>query len=536
MTVTGADQSIIGGVDYNIGESSTKKVRSSGQKTRKSNIPTVKLENQPVLSTSSTPQPKSFLDSLMDAGLSITTRSERDPMVGFLQELQPVDRRIILGQHDTHCRQARHEIFLQDYLQQELAQTDDIDASLAVSVAQACPTYLKNAPLMVPDTPSSSGCSGGNGKRKYSISSDNSQSEDRKKAQQSVVISRNPIGDCLSDVITPSPAALLVGGDDDAIQTLASATYTEVTRSSANARLTPSAMVRLFEPEVLRTSIYQKYVSHFQHFYNDHDTDSLFMLLLNPCCHQQMVRGMKLWSTKPLDSVNFKGPKPWSLTPALEDADTAVEPPSSSGTVSSNSGQLTLMRQVIMQGIENYHTNYSYIFKTLPDCIKIYESTKITYDEKTNSTVVTSPFTYFLTLSFVKRKAPFPSTTVSSGKRKDDSSSQSDSSHSDTDSDVVTITEVLESTDTTVAEQSLEKTKQVRKLKKENNKKRESVEEIESAGGKCYVRSVRVVMKGYNVLHFNEQGLVVSDIDHYRIISCSDPSFTEIDFINFLGY
>ncbi len=62
--------------------------------------------------------------------------------------------------------------------------------------------------------------------------------------------------------------------------------------------------VKLYEPEVLRMSMYQKMTIHFQQFYNDHDVLSLSSLLIFPLCNRQVTRTTVFWDPLAWDMRN----------------------------------------------------------------------------------------------------------------------------------------------------------------------------------------------------------------------------------------
>ncbi len=48
--------------------------------------------------------------------------------------------------------------------------------------------------------------------------------------------------------------------------------------------------IKLIEPFILRTSIYEKFLIHFQNLYNEHDALAISTLLMYPCCKRDMTR------------------------------------------------------------------------------------------------------------------------------------------------------------------------------------------------------------------------------------------------------
>jgi hypothetical protein len=57
-----------------------------------------------------------------------------------------------------------------------------------------------------------------------------------------------------------------------------------------------TTMVRLNEPQVLRSSMYRKFVLQYQHYYNAQDAEKLVSSVMLPCCSHEVIRQNKLWA------------------------------------------------------------------------------------------------------------------------------------------------------------------------------------------------------------------------------------------------
>jgi hypothetical protein len=132
------------------------------------------------------------------------------------------------------------------------------------------------------------------------------------------------------------------------------------------------SLFSMSEPRILRTSIYEKFVTHFQQFHNEQDALGLVSLVLYPCFAPDIVRETNFWMRSALSAkIEIAGSR------------------SSIGT-------------------EGVYEHYSQFFETFSDALLIYEKTTTKpliarYGEhRTGSekpiTMVVTPFTYFLSI------------------------------------------------------------------------------------------------------------------------------------------
>lgn len=76
----------------------------------------------------------------------------------------------------------------------------------------------------------------------------------------------------------------------------------------------PTQHITLNEPESLRLSVYEKFIRHFIHIFNDHDSMSMLYLVFYPCCTTDLVNVIRYWprsnplappSTNPMGWLNY---------------------------------------------------------------------------------------------------------------------------------------------------------------------------------------------------------------------------------------
>ncbi len=149
--------------------------------------------------------------------------------------------------------------------------------------------------------------------------------------------------------------------------------------------------LKLIEPWILRTSIYDKFIAFFQGLYNRHDATALMQQLFQPCCSPDMTRELKLWThkatNKGLENIEY----------LVNGAD--VKSPTLSLSVKPKVNALRLVGMRRVFGSHNFFQGYKHMFDKLPDCIMLFHpnSTKVMYSEDTGRTVVVAPYTYLFT-------------------------------------------------------------------------------------------------------------------------------------------
>ncbi len=126
----------------------------------------------------------------------------------------------------------------------------------------------------------------------------------------------------------------------------------------------------IYEPQILRLSIYEKFVRQFLFYYNAHDTAGVVDQTLIPYCSKDIVRQNCLWA--PRHVVN-------PLTGRMEERVVVVEDKS-------------------YFGHQSFKIAFNLIFQKLPDGVMIYHNSKIQYDVNTGITRVYTPFTAYCTV------------------------------------------------------------------------------------------------------------------------------------------
>jgi hypothetical protein len=287
--------------------------------------------------------------------------------------------------------------------------------------------------------------------------------------------------------------------------------------------------VLLQEPRILRTSIYEKFVTHFQQFHNEQDALGLVSLVLYPCFAPGIVRETNFWMRSPL-SVKM---------------------------------EIAGSRSSI--GTEGVYEHYSQFFETFSDALLIYEKTTIkpvmyrcaehglSSSEKAMMMVVT-PFTYFLTLVLptdqsgklllsieTSEKGPnleelskvAPNTEVSSNMSV---SSQTTSEASSADSLIDLVDRVVsEPVNRKVSDSHRTASPYPCTIPSPFHGSPLQGELAMKALGRC---DLRLEFSGYNILYFDytDSGQIVKGIDHVHLTSCSHSSLNLKDLLTFVGF
>ena len=230
----------------------------------------------------------------------------------------------------------------------------------------------------------------------------------------------------------------------------------------------------------IRSTIYQKYITTFQTFYNEHDVMRMLSMLMYPCCCPNMVREMNLWVS--------------TTTPVTVPV-TLPDGSCSEGTVLRKHMHMIKSRQ--FHGRDAFQDDCVDILEKLPDCLIFYEPTKVRRPLNDHGlTMVTADYSYLFTVPVrVKneQKQPLPFAAVAN----------------------------LTSTSPHVPRP----TKTTKKL---------STPPTPSPSD-CSVVMVQVEVIGCNILYFNNYGMVEKKVDHIALKSVSDPNISVTQLIEFIG-
>ncbi len=134
-------------------------------------------------------------------------------------------------------------------------------------------------------------------------------------------------------------------------------------------------VIVLQEPQILRVSIYEKFVRHFQQFHNEQDALGLVSLVLYPCFIPDIIRETNYWMRSPVD------------------------------------GKMIVAASRSSIGTDGVYEHYSQFFETFSDAILVYQKTTVKplssvkvlcsdsgASTERSLTMVITPFTYFLSL------------------------------------------------------------------------------------------------------------------------------------------
>ncbi len=126
----------------------------------------------------------------------------------------------------------------------------------------------------------------------------------------------------------------------------------------------------LSEPDILRISIYEKFVRQYQFYYNAHDTEGMLTTTMLPYCSKDVVRQNCLWGMRP--KVN-------PLTRILEQ-------------------KLVVVDTTTYCGIQSFGVTFNMIFQRVPDAVIVYQQSRTKYDANMKITQIYTPFSIFCTV------------------------------------------------------------------------------------------------------------------------------------------
>ncbi len=126
----------------------------------------------------------------------------------------------------------------------------------------------------------------------------------------------------------------------------------------------------LHEPEVLRMTIYEKFVRQYLYYHNKHDTQAMMTTTLLPYCSKDIVRQNCLWGIRSIvDPMNGQ---------------------SQPGVV--------VVENTTYAGLASFPMTFNMLFQKLPDCVIAYQQSRIRHDIKKKTTRIYTPFSIFCTV------------------------------------------------------------------------------------------------------------------------------------------
>ncbi len=278
---------------------------------------------------------------------------------GFLAMLHPMTRRQLLALHETHCRTEREEEFTRR------RQAED-EKLLIEKLEHAFRKKNKN-------------------QASSSSSSTATESLTHAAFASTSTVAGNGKGGCRSTSL---------------IQWL---------YETAGVR----ADIQLNEHWSLRTSIYDKFIAHFQVHYNSHDATALMEQVFYPCCQKDMIRELKLWTHKPTNQclgpikygdrelvgeVTAGGIEQYPGDAEEEKQEEEEVNWMTHDSPSINAYFLAGSRRVL--GSHSLFLGYRHMFEKLPDCVMLFDShrTTVTHLPDIGRTVVVAPYAYYFTV------------------------------------------------------------------------------------------------------------------------------------------
>ncbi len=133
-------------------------------------------------------------------------------------------------------------------------------------------------------------------------------------------------------------------------------------------------------------SVYHKFINHYEYTYNEHDPNRFLQFLRSSCFKQNLIRHRYIWD------------KPYHTHKTLSSA--MMDP------------EMCLIRHLPSHGIDHYHYGVNNTFEKLPDCIVITHDTRIKYLSDKQITITKSSFHYFFTI-LLNKLIPLPITSES---------------------------------------------------------------------------------------------------------------------------
>ncbi len=288
--------------------------------------------------------------------------------------------------------------------------------------------------------------------------------------------------------------------------------------------------VKLQEPRIQRTSIYENFLRHFQQFHNEQDALALVSLILYPCFSPDIVRETNFW-----------------ITLAMSEDNKALK-----------KTMIAAKRSSI--GLEGMCEHYTEFFQSFPDAILVYgkptvkplTTVHVNGLEKLVTKVV-APFTYFMTVVLPGSFLTIPMNIERSASVDTDSK---DFSGDLTDiEDVTCSSSSNESVRSDIEEDALSNSSHGSECCNERLPSKPAAKVYTASPypsslppippsdlATSNMFAIRLEFTGYSTLYFDDSpesgghGQIVKSIDHIFMKNCSQPNITLTDLLKYAGY
>jgi hypothetical protein len=237
-----------------------------------------------------------------------------------------------------------------------------------------------------------------------------------------------------------------------------------------SSQISEQQMISMFqlEPNVLRQSIYEKFLVHYQYFYNQQLPTELLTKVMLPCTHPDVFRQNKLWAKIP-----FTSPE----------------------------GQQSLIYANVQTdsywGLDSFVPVFEKVLEVVPDSMLIYQQPVTIKNIPNFGTIVKAPFTYFGTHIFPNTASKPPANA--NNKPSLPSLTDGNDTSSDVEDKSVVDETTVDETDTSSVSSSSNSLS------------------ISSGPEAPKLRFVRVEVTGWNILQFDKDDRLILRVDNFLV-------------------
>jgi hypothetical protein len=336
-------------------------------------------EHQSIAATTSSKSAASSRSTDLVAELeSIQMDSNSSLPKQFLDSVPPVARRVLLAEHERSTAQAKREMEASLREKQQAADQFDRDLEDILSLADqpSASNYFVPSSYRVRSATNNNsgdilfGHAEDDGVSFYDINQqDFDIAVDREKLLSAVTTTTS------ADEHTAGVAGAGRGGRSQGSSS---------SKRSHDGNLITTRVVRLYEPEILRPSVYVKFVQLYKTLFNQHDSNELMNSLYYPCCNQDMVNMRKFWIRIPLSPLptqqaayTHHGHQSAAVPVQSLTQQHQTQPHQFQQAPPRLAAQMVHCAQIT--GLQNVKENMKVDFMTHPDCVLQIQETRVFY-------------------------------------------------------------------------------------------------------------------------------------------------------------
>lgn len=363
-------------------------------------------------------------DENLTVSTSITCQQLMISDNGFLKDVPPSLRRSLLAAHQVRIEEIKSEIFWKQYQLEEKLRTDVLNEMThhqsvfeIETIGESLASSKINTDCDEQNTPHGATH---NKRKRIADMGESSYDSGSGSCSEADNISDDDALPLLLSLSNPTASTSSTTNKLSQVKSNGSSIKDERDDSSSHQPSKNTSPLRNRISQTSSSTIYHKFITHFQSFYNEHDSLGLSTMLLYPCYAPILNRAFVLWNTcyqsfsSPSTVMSLKTSRSLKNSISTNSFSSSLLP-----SVSHTSPSSIVLKVPFTRTRQTLEPSYSKIFNKLPDSLIIYyhDRIHIKCHSKTGNIYVYAPYRYFATIPSLTPRN-FKSTTTSSQNNK----------------------------------------------------------------------------------------------------------------------